>query len=312
MFRLAMTNLKYLAFGRAFLVGAVGELMLGIIGGKTNLEQHFSVLHTVLCMCIITAVTVINSGHENSDGTLRNKLIIGYTRNKIYAAFTVSSLICSLVLFLLFSVPFYLIGMDAVGKNMPDEQLLMSWLTLLFITAAVTVVGISLTVCVSSASVVFVVLLGAGIGLAALGGLLANSLSERKYSGAANYSAASEQVDNVDSFSAEQDIRDLIRRNEKYTGGFKRTLYRSLYLLDPYGQLRELGVIMDWYRSTDVLGQLNSLKNERPELFEEDDAEEEYGYYYALRLQYFPIWSMMFSSVIYTAGLLVFRKRNIN
>lgn len=325
MIRLILTNLKYLTFEKLFLVGAVGELFLGIRGGIICEDYGWTFEYPVFSVLIIAAVTLMNCGRENTDGTLRNKLTLGYTRQGIFGSFLISSLICSLVLYLLFSLPLFLISKDTIGQNMTGERLLMFWAIILCIVVLITVGSVCLTLCIPMLPVAAVALLAAAIGFVAVAGLVSRALEQPKYISYGTYSDDPSVFTDTDKYEvfydevAGQYCQYGEQLNENYVDGTKRKIYQTLFLLSPYGQLYNVNEMMQWYEETDVLAQYEELKRTKPEIFENDGDngilgahQTVQGYENLLDLPYYPIYSLSFAAVLAAAGLLVFRKRNIN
>ena len=317
MIRLILTNLKYLTFERLFLAGAAASLYFGIRGGFQSCVYGYSDEYPVFAVLIIAAVTLMNTGRENTDGTLRNRLTLGYSRHAIFGSFLVSSLICAVILYLLFSVPFFLISKDVIGKYMSGDRLLLFWFILLCIALLVTVGTVCLTLCIPMLPVAAVALLAAGVGFVALSGLLDRALSEDKYTYYQVCSESPDDFENTDKYPVRYDeyaglyFQDSEQLNDRYIGGVRRDIYNTAFLLDPYGQLENINGVMRWYFDTDVMKQFEELKKEKPELFEDEAFLQNSGYERVMMLPTYPIYSLGFAAVLAAAGIAVFRKRNI-
>ena len=315
MFRLIMTNLKYLTFEKLFLIGAAGSLFLGVRGGMTSRDYGFDMEYVIFAVLIIAAVALLNTGRENTDGTLRNKLTLGYSRSQIFASFMISSLICSVVLYLLFSLPFFLIGKDTMTKYMSDERLLLIWAVILCVALLVTVGSVCLTLCIPILPVAAVALLAAAIGFAALSGTLGHRLNESPTNHAQVTAESLDDLTDTESNPPMYDelsgfyVQNIEYPNELYVDSPKRDIYFTLYFLDPYSQIDSVRNIMMMYFDTDVDKIMKEVEKD-PEEYK--DYTEGLGFHCLEMLGFYPIFSLGFSAVLFTAGLLVFRKRNIN
>ena len=327
MVRLVLTNLRYLTFEKIFLAAAAAAVLLGVRGGMAGAEYGWSTEYPIFAVLLAAAVTLLNCGRENTDGTLRNRLTLGYRRPAIFGSFLISSLICSFIIYLLFSVPFFLIAKDTVAENMSGGRYLLFWTAILCIIVLVTVGSVVLTMCIPMLPVAAVALLAAAIGFVASAEYINRALSESKYIYYSVSSPNKKDFENTDKFPVEYDedfgwyYQTACNLNENYVDGAKREVYTTLLLANPYGQLANINSMMRWYSDVDVLKQYEELKTAKPELFEDDSEDEldEFGisevkaaYNEVKGLVYYPVYTLAFSALLTVGGILVFRKRNIN
>ena len=122
MIRLIKTNLIHLTFGRFFLIAAAAAIFLGCYGGCSARDYGFNMTHFVFLLLICAALTLLNLGREHSDGTVRNKLTLGFSRASIFFSLIISSLICSVVLYLLMSIPYFVIGKPEIMRFMSTDN----------------------------------------------------------------------------------------------------------------------------------------------------------------------------------------------
>ena len=74
---------------------------------------------------IIAAFLGIFIGTEYSDGTMRNKLIVGHSRFCIYFANLITAVISSFIIFALYTITIISFGLMLIGKfSLPADQLI--------------------------------------------------------------------------------------------------------------------------------------------------------------------------------------------
>ncbi len=312
MIKLIKTNLRFLTFNKIFLAAAAAVLYFGFSGGNTSSEYGFSIEHPIFTVLVVSAVTLLNCGRENHDGTLRGKLILGYSRRSVFASFLISSLICSFVLYLLFSLPFFCIGKTLYIRHMTDERLILISLIILCITLLTTVGSVCLSMCISYLPVASIALLAAAIGFVMLNEPLYHRLSEPESDVISVEYQDPSLAEDTDKYPLEY-ISDLDiyvqypeQPNQAYIGGAKRQVLRTLYYLDPYSQISALDRIMSIYVDFDVEELLKNGESIDPETVEEHIFDT------ARTLPYYPLYSLAFILVLSVAGCVVFCKRNIN
>lgn len=315
MFRLIMTNLKHLTFGKLFLLAAAAELFFGINGGLNVKADGFDVKYFIFTVLLCAAVTLLNLGREHTDGTLRNKLTLGYSRGKIFFSLIVSAAICSTVLYTIVSVPYFLIGRSGFTESMSSEMLLGVVMIIYSTTLLITVGSAVLALCIPRLPVAAVVLLAAAIGFGIAEDGLGRPLNENKYDGYMVYYPTREEVEDEDKYPVELEkdengkwVYAQFREqpNEFYVSGTKRIVYKTLYFLDPYAQFRTVERVMRLYDFDDEelevdLAALDAMGEDidfRWEIYRN------YGY--------LPLYSGAFILVLLIGGVLVFRKININ
>ncbi len=320
MIKLIKTNLVYLFFRRIFLLAAAVLLYLGIRGGTVSAEYGFSIEHIMFCVLIIAAVTLLTAGRENSDGTLRGKLILGYSRGAVFGSFVISSVINSIALYLIFSLPYFIIGSDLYAKNSGTDMVILASLIILAVLVLVTVGSVCLALCIPLMPVAAVALLAAAIGFVMLNEGLDHKLYESKETTYVVEYTDPSQADETDKYPLtviedyyfdEYNVgRAYLQYREQpnpyFVGGTKRTVYRTIFYSDPYTQLMNLDRILNRLVESNYSDLIKAFK------VSGIDASEELSWDIIDMLPYYPLYSLGLSVILVIAGLVVFKLRNVN
>lgn len=168
-------------------------------------------------------------GTEYSDGTLRNKLVVGHTRGHIYGAMLLVSLLLTGAMLVLHGVITLVLGSIVLAPvQMPLPKLafllLVAVLDCLVFTALFTAISLNC----SSKAVSAVATLLSSLALTMLAGTLGNRLLEPE-----------EVYDDIIAIPNGFQYGERIP-NPDYVDGLRRTVYEFLYDLLPSGQLMQL------------------------------------------------------------------------
>lgn len=142
--KLLWANLMRLKKNRYFLIGLALTLVSGMFisimryvdmkqtGSTNNLDSGF-----FYCVLIITIILSLFCslfvGTDYSDGTIRNKLIIGHKRMNIYLANVLVNMFAALIMFILFAVVYMCIGVPLLGFFQTDIKVIMFFIVTVII-----------------------------------------------------------------------------------------------------------------------------------------------------------------------------------
>lgn len=195
---------------------------------RLYLEDVFFTMYQFLGFVLAAGISLI-VGTEYSDGTIRNKLIIGKTRAQIYFANLLTSVVPSCLVVIVHGMITFGIGYFLWGNfTIKQEQLVTALLSTFLITCVFSSLFVSIAMNISNKAVTAVVSLLLVLGLAYLTGSLGNALMEPKMTyDSVTYTANSVHFGNE-------------IPNPAYISGSLRILYELIYDLLPTGQLLQL------------------------------------------------------------------------
>ncbi len=192
-------------------------------GYINNIDNGF--FGCVLFVCIIMSVFCsLFIGTEYSDGTIRNKIIIGQKRDGIYLSNLITCSVVGLLMCVVFFVPFLIIGIPLLGHFSADTKIILLFVLQTFILAVVfsSVFTLIAMHCHNKAIAVVICILLA-FTLLFSGFILNAMLDATETVGGYTMDANGELVYNESP-------------NPKYLDGMKRKIVQTVYDINPGGQ----------------------------------------------------------------------------
>lgn len=154
MSKLLHANFMRLRKSKAFWVGMIFMLVAGIVapvsryftiqyyeleeGVLDSLEDHFFV-YALLVSIVLSVVCSLFISTEYSDGTLRNKVVVGHTRKNIYLSNLITSTVIGLAMCIPFLAASLCVGIQLFGFFETDIE------TILFFVGCVFVMTMALS-----------------------------------------------------------------------------------------------------------------------------------------------------------------------
>lgn len=192
------------------------------------LEDVFFTIYQIAGMILSVSISMI-VGTEYSDGTLRNKLIIGHTRFEIYFSMLCSNIIATLLMMLVHGITSYAIGYFLFGSfHLAPLRLLLALLGTLFSMLVFTAFFVAIAMNCSNKSVTVAGSVIAAYIVALTAGLLQSKLLEPE-------TTYSQIVITENGIS----YGDIIP-NPAYVSGISRSICEFFYDLLPSGQLIQI------------------------------------------------------------------------
>lgn len=275
MSKLLRANFAKLWKGSIFWIN-IGLTLLAVLQSIVDLYLDYSPIYPSdfldrhlftggIYIVIIVAIFIsIFIGTEYSDGTIRNKLIVGHTRYTIYFS---NLIVCISALLIMYFT--YFIMVTGIGTFLFNIRLnLGTNITLYFIYILAIIALCSLFLCISmlicSKSTGAVTLIILSILLLIIANNISSSLKrpEYYYSDAENY---------IDDTHIEQFVEK--NKNPRYLEGTKRGIYTFFYDLLPSGQMLQL-----------ANGELYKSANLSPDLSSNTTIHYDAAYYESLEL----------------------------
>lgn len=230
--RLCKEKLFQIFLAAMFLSGALFPI-LHYIDNRNNdmgwtLDANFFT-YGVVAPILLSVLTAFFIGSEYSDGTMRNKLIVGHKRSRIYFANLLTCTAAGVMLGLVYMTAHICIGMPLLGSFETDltEILLYTGLNLLVLVAFAAIFTLLSMLCGNKAYTVAGCILLTFILLFA-GVYFLSALNEPEYYAAYSYT--------------ENDVtyEEGETKNPNYLSGTKREIYEFLRDFTPGGQVIQL------------------------------------------------------------------------
>ena len=195
------------------------------------LDDVFFTMYLMLGFILAAGISLI-VGSEYSDGTIRNKLIIGKTRAQIYFANLFANIIPSCIVLMLHGIITFGIGYFLWGNfKMPPSQVGIVLLSALLTTFVFSALFVAISMNCSNKAVTAVISLLIVLGLTMLTSTIGNVLSETEMA----YDSITYTIDSIQ-FGNEIP-------NPAYISGTQRTVYEFVYDLLPTGQLMQMYIL---------------------------------------------------------------------
>ena len=199
---------------------------------ETVLDQQFFTF--VMFIGLVASVFCgLFLGTEYSDGTIRNKVVVGHTRNGIYLANLITCMIAGLVMCLTFIISYLAVGYPLLGGfHLEIKQILL--LTLASFMVAVVFSSIYTLIAMNNqnkAAIAVACVLFAFISMFG-GQLIESRLNEPEMWEAYSYTTDTGQV-----------VEQPAERNPRYLEGAARDFYEFLHDLLPGDQQQQIGTM---------------------------------------------------------------------
>lgn len=193
-----------------------------------HLESPFFIMYQILSIVFASAISLI-VGTEYSDGTLRNKLIIGHTRTEIYFSILVSMLVTSLLAIVAHGIVSYGIGYFLFGAfQISAGELACAILCAIFANFVFTTLFVAIALNCSNKSISVVVSILSSIVIIVVSNIDRSKLLEPETT-----------YDGIVITANGVEFGNIIQ-NPNYVTGMARKLYEGLYNILPTGQLMQI------------------------------------------------------------------------
>ncbi len=269
------------AFWTGFIVMVVLSLfyvLVGIVDYKAfpeiyveiNLMDHYIFSLTMFLPIILSAVTATFLGNDYKNGTIRNKLITGHSRVKVYFSELIVSVTTAMIYYILNNAIILSLGIPFLGQP-SDSWDIIAVKYLIVACAIIAFCGIFVFfgLIFNSKSNMIVVSITSTIVLFFAGTMISSSLAEPEvyYQPALTVTTETGET---------QYIEEINEVNSKYVSGTKRKIYEFLDEFLPYNQIKFVSN--------------QTTENHKPIM---------------------PVYAGIITVVFSTAGILIFRKKNL-
>lgn len=243
---LLRANFARLWKSRIFWLGILYSIGMGVIASTTQYREMIlipghhphidNILFSIgLFMPVVSAVfTGLFLGTEYSDGTIRNKLIVGKTRAAVYLSNLAVCAAAVILIHLANLATILAIGFPLVGNVESTFSGLMA-LTLISLATliALTAIWLFLGMLIHSKPVYCVTILLISIFLLMNAMIVENNLAEKEYIDAYSFSYTDASGEIFEEYVEQTP-------NPRYLSGFKREVYEFLYDFMPGCQLLQI------------------------------------------------------------------------
>lgn len=245
------------------------KLEYGSMVNVTLDEVFFNYIVIIGVLCAVFCSLFI--GTEYSDGTIRNKLIVGHTRWAIYLSNLIVSIISAFLMCIVFIVSVCVVGIPLIGfLEMPLTEFLPILFGSVVVVVAFCAICTMMSMLISSKSLVAVISITGFFLLLFVSTYIEISLEEPEYTEGYYISD-----DGVSISTNEKGMEEMQFPNPNYLSGTKRAVYEFLNDFLPTGQAMQ------------------------------------YGSLTAVHLWQMPLYSMIITIVTTVIGAVAFRRKNI-
>lgn len=195
---------------------------------RLYLDDVFFTFYQIIGIVYAAGISMI-VGTEYSDGTIRNKVIVGHTRTHIYFANLITSIAVSFLVMLTHTIITGVVGYALFGGfQMPLSQVAFALICSFLVAIVYTSICIFISMNCSNNSATTVLSLLMILALIYMSSYFGSALTEPEMT----YNGVTITMDGVQ-------FGDMIK-NPAYVSGMQRILYDFLYDLLPSGQLLQL------------------------------------------------------------------------
>ncbi|MBR4555073.1 MAG: hypothetical protein IKO27_05710 [Ruminococcus sp.] len=299
-----------LMFAVSCIASAAAGILMGIIISQGDQDELSAAPFTAAGICLIFSVC-FSVGTEFSNGTVRNKLIQGYTKTQFYLVQLVTALTEALILCLCAGVPYILIGWNRFFSLFDTELLVKSLVLMAAGVLLSTAIIVFLCISVRNTAYALIVCAGALFLLFTVSNSLDSALTHPEYS-----KESGGEIEYDPETETETEITwEKVVPGKYYVKEPRRTVYTILWKIDPITCLRaaqDMVSCRDWREQHFTVEQNKALLDkdragEGKYLWDIDHLEDR-----LFGSIYYPIWSGLTVLVLTGIGILIFRKRNIS
>ncbi len=193
-----------------------------------RLEEIFFIFYQMVTVLIAAGISLV-VGTQYSDGTIRNKIVVGHTRGNIYFSTLTVCLLSSLAVIVIHTVFSYSIGCILFGKfGVPISQILVSLLYIVLNIMVLTAIFTACTMNIHNKAVSAVIAMLLALLLMYLAGSFIGILSEPEMT-YENYVISMDGIE----------LGEMIK-NPAYVSGTRRKVIEFLTDLSPVGQIIQI------------------------------------------------------------------------
>ena len=316
MLRLIKVTLRVHMGNLIFLLCAAGTLIYSIISGRkcsedAGLEFYYHFDNRLMTVVLISAaaVTVFGMCTDFSDRTIHGKFTAGYSKIQFYLAELAAAVIDSIVFFLLAYVPYAAIGYENFFSRFSTDYLIREFL---IIFASVIVTALLLVfICglMRNRALALIV-----CGLALFGLVVAHNECDRKLSPPEQSIAISGEEVWDEELNRWVDVyhNQWIEQNRFYVGEPARSVLLFLYRINP---MSSYYTARDPFSTSAEDFSLEEVRERCEKAYTNNDrynTDVDFLYDRRVNNNYYPLWSGGFALLLNAAGILIFKKRNIN
>lgn len=260
----------------------------------------FPAAFMVSMMCTMAAV-LITEDNNISNGAVRNQLIAGYTKSKVYISGYLTSLIYGTVQGILFMLPVNFFEKQYIRSELGPAYLFNFLISCILMYASVSCIAVAVSLLTGKRAISVLICFSSAIALI-FGGIYCDKRLEEPeyhYSEKWHWSEDGADIERVEL------IKD---KNMIYVGGASRTAIENFIRIDPMEPVWEFS---KWYLSDRSIVTYNIHRYEGAPQYaaETDDKIANYDRH-TDRLLVFPYYQAAFIVLTGLAGLLVCRRRN--
>lgn len=202
-----------------------------------NLSAEYSNADSMLFVGVMVVIFLMAmfvglfAGTEYSDGTIRNKLIVGHRRGSIYLSKLVVCIVANVIFLVVCIFAAWGLGSLLLGTGMGYGQILTKTLMICVVTISMTALLLLCSMSIQSKSVGSVVCLMLMLGMLFVAAYVNQRLDAPEYYD--GYAFSDNETGEL--------IESPPTKNPSYLRGVKRDIYEFIYDFVPCGQIIQIG-----------------------------------------------------------------------
>jgi hypothetical protein len=283
-----------------------GTLLLSLYRdiNRPGIEDYFFPAAFMLSLFCTMSAVIITEDNNISNGAVRNQLIAGYTKTKIYASTFITVFIYSIVQGLFMTVPLYIFGNGSFNTELSDKYKICLLISLILMYSAVSCLAVTVSVLSGRKSITVLICTTAVAGLTFAGMYADKRLDTSKYHYKEKYYVWE------DSGGIIEKVDFIKNKNMLYVGGHSRDALEQFVRFDP---MKPVFDFSEWYFSDrHKVKSIDEQMYERsPQYAAETDDKMALYDSHTHRLLLFPYYQAAFIALIGAVSLIAFRKRSI-
>lgn len=309
MFRLLRAGIRRYLHSVVFWLAVIAIVSIALDAGMRARERAVDDFCVLLFFVVSAVVTVSFIGRESAEGGFRNKVIIGHTKGSIFLSELILSIVCNLLLAIIFFSVFFIIN-NYIFARFPVDLIITMLIDCLLSGICFTAILASVCCLISnriasamiSILLVFAMVLGTNE--------IEHALLQPEYF--ESYSSTLEEWTDEEGNVHHEHVKDeeSVQKtdNPAYISEPLRTVYKVVYNISPSGHISQHIVFTyDWfgydYRDSDAE---QSWEDRTNQIVASEISEEDYKNV-AINLFYCTAFLISISLI----GYLIFRKKEL-
>ena len=206
-------------------LGIAGVFLYNKLDDSTNSIDNLLLDHIGIIGIFISIFTTLFVGSEYANGTIRNKIVVGHSRTKIYLSNLIISIIVGIIIELIYMLIIVIIGIPVLGGiQIPFSQFALILLSIVMIIITYSSIFCCITLLFQDITMSTVIGIIFVLAMFVIEGMLSLTANAEKYS----YQTTRDEEGIV--------TKEIIGVNPTYPGETKKKIAQTILYIIPTGQ----------------------------------------------------------------------------